>query len=84
MKFWKGQIGTQKEGMYGSRDDTGSVSDSTEVPRAEYEAWVAAQPAAAPVNTQLANDIAALDITNPTNANMKLRALLERLRVNEM
>lgn len=45
MKYWKGYIGTTKEGQCGTMDDLASVPDSVEIPKAEYDAWMAIQPA---------------------------------------
>lgn len=41
MKYWKGNPGTEKEGKYGTREDSGAVPDTTEVLKEEYDAWVA-------------------------------------------
>jgi len=43
-KYWKGKIGTVKEGQFGTMDDAGSVPDSNLSTKIEYDAWIAAQP----------------------------------------
>ncbi len=37
MRYWKGKAGTAKEGQYGTMDDNGSVPDSDEVTKSEYD-----------------------------------------------
>ncbi len=40
MKYWKGKAGTAKEGQYGTCDDNGSVPDSDEVTKSEYDSFI--------------------------------------------
>lgn len=41
MKYWKGLPGTPKEGQCGTMDDLGTVPDSDEITKQEYELWAA-------------------------------------------
>lgn len=43
MKYWKGKAGTAKQGQLGTYDAV-PAPDSYEVTKADYDAWVAAQP----------------------------------------
>lgn len=40
MKYWKGKPGTAKQGQYGTMDDNGSVPDTDETTKAEYESAI--------------------------------------------
>lgn len=44
MRYWKGLIGTNKEGVFGTMDDLGFVPDSEEVTQAEYDIYIASLP----------------------------------------
>jgi hypothetical protein len=45
MKFWKGITGSTKEGQFGTMGENGTVPDSVECTKAEYDAYVAGQVA---------------------------------------
>ncbi len=81
MRYWKGKIGTAKEGQFGTVEDTGSVPDSDFCPKAEYDAWVAARPAAG--KTQMQSDIESLSFTSLADAATKMQSILERIRKGE-
>lgn len=44
MRYWKGLPGSQKEGFFGTMDDTGIVPDSIEATLLEYDAYIASIP----------------------------------------
>lgn len=44
MKYWKGNVGTGKEGQCGTMEDSGVVPDSIEITKVEYDAWIASLP----------------------------------------
>lgn len=44
MKYWKGNTGSKKEGQFGTMDDIGTVPDSVECTKAEYDTYIALQP----------------------------------------
>lgn len=76
MKYWKGKAGTAKEGQCGTYDDNGTVPDSDPITQAEYDTWVALQPA--PTPTQLQTDIGNMSLTVASVKN-----ILERMRKGE-
>lgn len=44
MKYWKGNIGSTKEGQIGTMDDNGVVPDSVECSKQEYDDYAVANP----------------------------------------
>jgi hypothetical protein len=76
MKYWKGKIGTPKEGQCGTYDDNGTVPDSDPVTMAEYDAWVAALPSPTPTQLQI-------DIGNMILTVGNVKVILERMRKGE-
>jgi hypothetical protein len=81
MKYWKGKIGSIKEGQCGTMDDNGNVPDSVSATQAEYLAWLAAIPA--PLPSQLETDIAGLTFSALGDVRTKMLPILERLRKGE-
>lgn len=73
MKFWKGKLGTVKEGQFGTMEDTGSVPDGTECTKAEYDAYIALQPV-----TPAPKDYKALYTAAPTVAD-KMQVIADKL-----
>jgi hypothetical protein len=44
MKYWKGNLDSQKQGQIGTMDDDGFVPDSQATTREEYDMYVSLQP----------------------------------------
>jgi len=48
MKYWKGIVGTEKEGQCGMMEDNGIVPNSTQITKEEYDLYVAGLPVDVP------------------------------------
>lgn len=44
MKYWKGKIGTVKEGQFGTMDNNGYVPDSITINKFQYEQYINSLP----------------------------------------
>lgn len=80
MRYWKGKLGTPKEGQLGTVPDDGYVPDSVEATKEEYDVYVATFPVTAtPLTRAEVLEAIVTEIDADSDLSMQMKARLKSL-----